>query len=370
MSGESPWYKCYPSNFLRGCFGLTAEEIGVYRTIVDLIYDKGGPIDDSPADIARISGCSTRKFSIIRDKLLTMPEKLVRTPSGKLMNPRAGVEIRKRQKSDGTIIDPIIDPIKKVTSAENKDLGVSFSNGSREQNGGHFDGNISKKTGDNRPDNRGDKIDPIEHNQSLNSEKPDSRRARARESRVQIESTTAPTLESVMSKAERFCREVGLSLTSDPKHARFIDDLNKLEDQGVDFDLDLLPVIKERIASGRMPQTVTPNYFAKPAIARAQARKANALKSAAQPFEDTNADGWRGRLRSWITCGHWPVGKYGPRPTDPACRAPADMVQNAVVIWKAQGSHPREWFCELGSCFKPWDRVVVFRDEPDADRGT
>jgi uncharacterized protein YdaU (DUF1376 family) len=334
---------CYPSDFLRGCFILTAEETGVYRTLIDMMYDRSGPVDDDPKELARIAGCTTRKFKMIRDKLLHLPGKLTRTDDGRLFNGRVALELKRR-------------------------------NGKGEQNGGQNSDFKSGKISEKPRDNRGDKT-PSFGTQSGNSNGLTSDRpvsvARAREIPDSIKkvSNQPTTLESTLAKAERFCREVGLSLTSDPKHARFIDQLNKLEDQGVDFDLDMLPLIKERIARGSLPASVTPNYFATPALARATARKANAEKSASQAFQETNVDGWAGRLRSWISCGHWPLGKYGPRPTDPDCRAPADMVTKAVAAWNAQGRHPREWFCELGSCFKPWDRVVVFRDEADGDRG-
>jgi len=344
MSGGS-WYRCYPSDFLRGCFVLTAEETGVYRTLIDMMYDRSGPIDDDAKELARIAGCSTRQFKLIRDKLLHLPGKLIRTPDGRLFNARTEHEIRARngkgeqnggQKSD----------FKSGKSAEKIELKVA-----------------PKRAGF---ETQSSEISDMTENQAI-------RDARAREIPDSIKKERSPpSLEDCHSKAERFCREVGLSLTSDPKHARFIDDLNKLEDQGVDFDLDMLPVIRARLAGGWKPdlQRVSPNYFTKPAIARAQARKAGAEQSAKQAFEDTTADGWAGRFRSWLSCGHWPIGKYGPRPTDPACRAPADMLTKAIAAWNAQGSHPREWFCELGSCFKPWDRVVVFRAEPDGDRGT
>jgi len=340
MSGGS-WYRCYPSDFLRGCFVLTAEEKGVYRTLIDMMYDRSGPIDDDAKELARIAGCTTRKFKMIRDKLLHLPGKLIRTPDGRLFNARTDHEIRAR-------------------------------NGKGEQNRGEIgdfkSGKISEKPRDNRPDKtasfetQSSKSSDITKNVTLSV-------ARAREIPDSIKKEVTASLDSTMSKAERFCREVGLSLTADPKHARFIDQLNKLEDEGVDLDLDLIPLIRERKAKGQLPNNVSPNYFRVPAKANAEGRKALAA-APARAFEDADADGWNGRLRSWLTCGYWPIDRYGVRPSDPNCRAPAQASAKAFQIWIAQGSHPREWFCELAARFMPWDRVVVFRAEPDGDPGS
>lgn len=66
---ERPWYKRYPSDFIAGTLGLTAEQKGVYSTLLDLMYDRGAPIADDPVELARISGCSTRRFNVIKAEL-------------------------------------------------------------------------------------------------------------------------------------------------------------------------------------------------------------------------------------------------------------------------------------------------------------
>lgn len=65
-----PWYKRFPSDFIAGTISLTLEEAGAYSYIIDLIHDRGGPIPDDPQWIARVCGCSTRKWNTIRKRLI------------------------------------------------------------------------------------------------------------------------------------------------------------------------------------------------------------------------------------------------------------------------------------------------------------
>lgn len=65
-----PWYKRFPSDFISGTISLTLEEAGAYSYIIDLIHDRGGPIPDDPQWIARVCGCSTRKWKSIRESLI------------------------------------------------------------------------------------------------------------------------------------------------------------------------------------------------------------------------------------------------------------------------------------------------------------
>jgi uncharacterized protein YdaU (DUF1376 family) len=65
-----PWYKRYPADFIAGTLALTLEQKGAYSMILDLMYDRGGPIPDDPQWIARVCGCSPRKWNSIRKHLI------------------------------------------------------------------------------------------------------------------------------------------------------------------------------------------------------------------------------------------------------------------------------------------------------------
>jgi uncharacterized protein YdaU (DUF1376 family) len=57
------WYKRYPSDFLHGTAMLSCEEKGAYTVALDLMYERGGPIPNDGVWIARMCGCSVRKWT-------------------------------------------------------------------------------------------------------------------------------------------------------------------------------------------------------------------------------------------------------------------------------------------------------------------
>lgn len=68
-----PWYKRYPSDFIAGTAMMTDSEKGVYSTLIDMMYDRGGPIEDCPSDLARICGCaSVKRFQGIKERLVKL----------------------------------------------------------------------------------------------------------------------------------------------------------------------------------------------------------------------------------------------------------------------------------------------------------
>ena len=86
MSGN-PWHRRYHSDALAGMLSLTLEERGAYQTVLDLIYDRGGPIADNERLLAGYMNCSLRKWRSLRETLI---EKGKLTASdGHLSNSRA-----------------------------------------------------------------------------------------------------------------------------------------------------------------------------------------------------------------------------------------------------------------------------------------
>lgn len=93
---SQPWYRRFPDNFLGGINGMTLEEKGAYGVVIDMIYQRGGPIADEPRYIAGICNCSVRKWNAIRARLIELGKLVV--IDGHLMNERAGIEIEKAAK--------------------------------------------------------------------------------------------------------------------------------------------------------------------------------------------------------------------------------------------------------------------------------
>lgn len=92
-----PWYKRYPSDFIASTLHLNLEQKGAFNVVLDLIYDRGGPIPDEPQTIARICGCSTRKWKKLRAELIELG-KLEVVDNSFLMNARAGRESENGEK--------------------------------------------------------------------------------------------------------------------------------------------------------------------------------------------------------------------------------------------------------------------------------
>jgi uncharacterized protein YdaU (DUF1376 family) len=94
---ERPWYRRYGSDFIAGTLGLSLEEKGAYSIILDLIYDRGKPIPDEPRYIAGVCGCSVRKWSAIRDRLVALGK--IEIEGGLITNRRAEKELENSAKT-------------------------------------------------------------------------------------------------------------------------------------------------------------------------------------------------------------------------------------------------------------------------------
>lgn len=94
MAGR-PWFKAYPRDFLRGISKLSSDEVAAYAVILMLIYEEGGPIEDSPRWIASQigTGFPTRRWNSVRESLIAKG-KLRVTSNGLLTNDRAEVELK------------------------------------------------------------------------------------------------------------------------------------------------------------------------------------------------------------------------------------------------------------------------------------
>lgn len=94
---ERPWYRRYPSDFLHGTAGMALEVKGAYSVVLDLIFDRRGPIPDDARWIAGHCGCSVRLWNRIRGELIEAG-KLV-AEAGKLSNGRALRELENAELS-------------------------------------------------------------------------------------------------------------------------------------------------------------------------------------------------------------------------------------------------------------------------------
>jgi uncharacterized protein YdaU (DUF1376 family) len=66
----SRWYKRDPIAFLDGVHGLGADTIGAYAVILELMYARGGPIQNDPRWIGSVLGCPTKTAQALIRRLL------------------------------------------------------------------------------------------------------------------------------------------------------------------------------------------------------------------------------------------------------------------------------------------------------------
>ena len=89
--GTLKWYKRDPRAALAGMMKLTLEECGAYNKILDLIYLRGGNLEDDSEEICRWLNCKPRVWKRIRAKLIDIEKIYVH--AGCLHNERADEEI-------------------------------------------------------------------------------------------------------------------------------------------------------------------------------------------------------------------------------------------------------------------------------------
>jgi uncharacterized protein YdaU (DUF1376 family) len=108
------WHPRYHRDALDGMLMLTLEERGAYNTILDLIYDRGGPIPDDPRWLSGWTGVSLRKWEKLRAALIVKGKIQAYTmPDGDVLtNVRAVFEIETQTKK----------PKRSLTSAQKRQI--------------------------------------------------------------------------------------------------------------------------------------------------------------------------------------------------------------------------------------------------------
>ena len=93
-----PYHKRYHSDALAGSMALTLEERGAYQTLLDLMYDRQGPLIDNERLLAGYMGASIRKWRSLRDAP-HRKGKIHLTKDGLLSNSRVEKELEKTRKT-------------------------------------------------------------------------------------------------------------------------------------------------------------------------------------------------------------------------------------------------------------------------------
>lgn len=93
-NGTNPYFRFYPSDFMDGVRGMTAQEVGLYTMLLCRMYEADGPIENNTFRLATYCGMREKTFSATLEKLILLGKILV-TDEG-LTNNRAEEEISNR----------------------------------------------------------------------------------------------------------------------------------------------------------------------------------------------------------------------------------------------------------------------------------
>ena len=95
MTGKRiPYFRFYPSDFMRGVRGLTAQEVGVYTMLLCRMYEESGPIECHILRLSTYCGMREATFEKTLNKLVALGK--INLANGMLSNDRAEIEISNR----------------------------------------------------------------------------------------------------------------------------------------------------------------------------------------------------------------------------------------------------------------------------------
>lgn len=89
-----PWYKRYGQDFVFGTMGMRLELRGAYSILLDLMYDRNGPLPDDESYFAGVMGITKGRWRKIRKELVELEK--ITLIEGAISNPRTEEELAAR----------------------------------------------------------------------------------------------------------------------------------------------------------------------------------------------------------------------------------------------------------------------------------
>ncbi len=177
---------------------------------------------------------------------------------------------------------------------------------------------------------------------------------------VPVTGPTAPdsrhsSLDKALSKAERLCRAIGVTLTDDITRMNWPKLINQMIDDGVDFDAmeEAARVMKR---DGLLPEdgVRTPMFFKQAALKIMRRGKPLEVVPATDP--KLTREDWMKHLNMFARWGMWPTSKAGPSPLQQGCLAPIDLLVIVERAWREQGNGP--FMILVGNQDRRWNEAT------------
>lgn len=89
-----PYFRFYPSDFMRGIRGLSAQEAGLYVMLLCRMYEESGPLENHALRLSTYCGMRLATFEKTLDRLVALGK--ITVTDGMLFNDRAAIEISNR----------------------------------------------------------------------------------------------------------------------------------------------------------------------------------------------------------------------------------------------------------------------------------
>lgn len=269
------WYQRYGADFVAGTMALTLEQKGAYSLCLDLIYDRGGPIADDARWLAGVCGVSLRKWSSLREALITAGK--LKATDGKLMNDRA----------------------ERMIAA------------TKEASRGHAENGA--KGGRKRAENLSKTVRNEAENEPESKQNNDLGLAGLNHTRSQSIESSSRARELPL---DRLCRIMGIDQSKLPAgFQRFGGAYAGWLERECDPERHIWPTIERLAARGNA--ITTPKYFERAIF---EARDAGQTSPQRPPDWATRVEAF------YIEPECWDRVRWGPTPDEPGCQAPAHLL--------------------------------------------
>jgi uncharacterized protein YdaU (DUF1376 family) len=281
---ERPFMQLYVSDFIGDTLHLSTEQVGAYLLLLMAMWNAGGSLPDDEAKLARIVRMSIKRWRAVASDLMAFFE----VGGGAVRHNRLTKEL---QKSEGKSQSRASAGAAGGRAKALKEQEARLANASR-----------------------------------MPQHLPDTRNQNRQEPRAQQkEAARAPDV------TDRLLEAAGIRGNTNQSLA-FPGPILALVEAGLSLELDVIPALKAK----PNPKARTWSYFVPQIEEFAANRRGVQQRIGALPPDPQTAlanwpvEKWRLMVDYWRETGNWNTDALGPRPDQPGCRAPAELLARAA----------------------------------------